>query len=219
MPAFLLLVGLHWVGAASAARPEPLAALAANPDLIPARVGAWERREFAALTRDANNYFGEHSHVWVYARPGLDARVSLDWPFPGWHDLTWCYRGTGWQIDAQEVLAHAQVPDGFVAVRMSKPGYRYGYLLFCEFDRRGTPFRSRPGGTRDPLFRHETTLTRVSDRLAGRPAPEGDPAGAAYQFQVWFEGPAPLTPEGEVMVRELFVAAQAQVRKEWAAGK
>jgi exosortase len=215
--AFLVLVGLHW--ALRESDPDPggsPAALAPNADLLPAKVGAWERRDFAPQERDANNFFGEHSLVWAYARPEVAALVSLDYPFPHWHDLTWCYRGTGWQIDRQEVLESADVPGGFVAVQMSKPGFRHGYLLFCEFDRQGRPFRARPGGAEEPLFRHEATLARVRDRLAGRPAPADDPPGAAYQFQVFVEGPGPLSADGASWVRELFVQTQARVRDSWA---
>jgi hypothetical protein len=145
--------------------------------------------------------------------------VALDYPFPHWHDLTWCYRGTGWQIDRQDVQHPGEVPGGYVEVQLSKPGFRHGYLLFCEFDRRGRPFRARPGGAREPLFRHGATLERVRDRLAGRPAPEGDPPGAAYQLQVFAEGPGPLSADGAARVRELFVQTQARVRESWAAEK
>jgi hypothetical protein len=187
--------------------------------LLPAKIGSWDRREFAPQTRDAGSFFGENSHVWSYARPGSAAVVSLDFPFPGWHDLTWCYRGIGWQIDGQDVYHPAEVPGGYVEVRMSKPGFRHAYLLFCEFDRQGRPFRARPGGAQEPLFRHEATLIRVRDRLAGRPGPAGDPPGAAHQFQVFVESAGPLAPDTEAAVRELFVRGQARVRGGSSEGK
>jgi exosortase len=218
--AFLLLVCLHWALYESA--PDvggPPAALAPNADLLQAKVGAWERRDFSPQERDANNFFGEHSLVWTYKRPEVAALISLDYPFPQWHDLTWCYRGTGWQIDRQDVHYPPEVPGGYVEVKMSKPGFRHGYLLFCDFDRLGQPFRAREGGVQEPLFRHEATLTRLRDRLAGRPAPAGDPSGAAYQFQLFVEGSAPLSADGMAWVRELFVQTQTCVRSSWAGEK
>lgn len=219
VPAFLLLSGLYWAMQSSepAVTAAPPAPLATDAELLPPKVGAWDRREFGTETREANSFFGEHSQNWVYARPELAVKASLAYPFPGWHDLTWCYRGTGWEIDGQSVQAPAEAPGGFVEVRMNRPGFRHGFLLFCEFDRSGKPFRARPGGAREPLFRHEATLDRLRDRLAGRPAPAGDPAGAAYQFQVFVEGANALSPEGEEAVRQLFVRLQTHVRNRWAA--
>lgn len=219
VPAFLALVGLHWAarGGEPVAVPITPAPLTADAELLPTQVGPWVRRDFGTETREASSFFGEHSQNWVYARPELAVKASLAYPFPGWHDLTWCYRGTGWEVDRQAVQTPATVPGGFVEVRLSKPGFRHGFLLFCEFDRAGSPFRARPGGAREPLFRHEATLDRLRDRLAGRPAAPEDPAGAAYQFQVFVEGPAALSPEAEGSVRELFVALQARMRERWAA--
>ncbi|MDY3552163.1 exosortase U [Gemmata sp. JC717] len=219
VPAFLALVGLHWAARGDqpvlpVASPLPLAT---NPELLPVKVGAWERREFGTETRETHSFFGEYSQNWLYALPELAVKASLAYPFPGWHDLTWCYRSTGWQIDGQEVVAPATVPGGFVQVRMSKPGFRHGFLVFCEFDRSGRPFIARPGGAREPLFRHEAALERFRSRLEGRPAPPLDPTGAAYQFQVFVEGASVLTPEGEEAVRQLFVSLQSAVRERWAA--
>ncbi|QEG27279.1 Transmembrane exosortase (Exosortase_EpsH) [Gemmata obscuriglobus] len=219
VPSFLVIAGLHWAarGNESIAPVTVPSELASSPELLPAKVGEWERRDFGTETREAHNFFGEHSQNWLYSRPEMAVKSSLAYPFPGWHDLTWCYRSTGWQIDSQEVRTPANVPGGFVQVRLSKPGFRHGFLVFCEFDRSGRPFLARPGGAREPLFRHEASFDRIQRRLEGRPLPPPEPTGAAYQFQVFVEGASPLAAEGEEDVRQLFVALQSHLRERWAA--
>jgi exosortase len=218
VPAFLLLLVAH-LALAGVGRAEPGTApapLASNADLLPPRIGPWERTDFAVLSRESDSYFGEYSHTWRYTRNGISALVSLDSPFPAWHDLTWCYVGTGWRIDEQEVKEAAAVPGGFVEVRLNRPVNRHGYLVFAEFDRRGRPLTARPGGTAASPFRHRAALARFG---LGGEAPAADPAPPVYQLQVFVEGSAPLGSGDEADVRELFSRARHAIGDAWAAGR
>jgi exosortase len=216
--AYLTLFGLHWALAgrspAAAGAPPPLAD---DRDLLPAAVEGWERTEFASQARDSGSFFGERSQVWTYRRGDRTVLVSLDYPFPSWHDLTRCYTGQGWQVDAQAVRAEAGGPGGCVEVRLSKPAYRSGYLLFCEFDRAGRPLQARPGGPLLSTFRHASTFRRVWARLGGEAEAEAaaDPPGAVYQLQLFAESYSPLTDEEEASVRSLLLRAQGRVREAW----
>jgi exosortase len=217
IPAYLLLAIGNWVltdpapeVVAAPPPPEP------DPALLPARMGAWERKEFATPSRDSGSFYGEHSRVWAYTRDRVTVLLSVDYPFPYWHDLTWCYTGRGWQIDSQVIREAAAVPGGCVEVRMTQPAHRHGYLLFCEFDRKGQPLTARPGGTEASLFRHQATVSRMRARLALEAGPAPDPAAPVYQFQAFAEGYAPLAAEDEAAVWELFVQSQAAVRRAWA---
>src|SRR5262249_31416119 len=104
--AFLLLGAFHlWahggVGSHDAAAGESLVAL--GDEAVPPRCATWERQAFATETRTPGSAFGEFSRTWTYARGGDVAILSLDYPFPGWHDLTRCYTGQGWVIDEEMV--------------------------------------------------------------------------------------------------------------------
>jgi len=211
---YLLLAAAHWTLADPAVEPgAPPVAAEPTADLLPAKVGGWERKDFAVKVREEGSYFGERSAAWAYARPrGPGAVASFDHPFPGWHDLTWCYTGTGWRVDEQAVKADSAVPGGFVEVRLSQPGGRHGFLVFCEFDGRGRPLAARPGGTDASTFRHQATVRRLGARLGLAPPADADPAPPTYQFQVFTEGYGRPGPADEVAVRELFSAGQAAVR-------
>jgi hypothetical protein len=214
-PAYLALAGLHWVAVAGgpAAAPAPPDRLTApDADLLPKSSGGWERTDFTTQARAVGSFYGENSHVWTYRRGGTAVVVSVDFPFPGWHDLTRCYTSQGWQLDAQSV----DEAGGSVEVRMTKPVARTGYLLFAEVDPHGRPLRPRPGGVGLSRARHEDVLRRWQARLDGQDDPGTDPPGPVYQIQLISEGYSPLTAEEEATARELFRKVLAAVRDRWA---
>ena len=52
--------------------------------------------------------FGQRSDAWTYrSREGLRALASLDQTFPGWHELTTCYRNLGWRINPGARIKHS----------------------------------------------------------------------------------------------------------------
>jgi exosortase len=212
-PAFLLLLGCHaavygWgTGAARADAEAPNAWLdGLDADTLPERLGPWQRQDFQVQARDAGSFFGEHSWVWTYRQGGKAAVFSLDYPFPYWHDLTRCYTSQGWQMDDQAVREEPEVAGGLVAVRLSKPAYRSGYLLFCQFNYRGEPLQARRGGAYLSLFRHDSAFRAWQGRLGGGSEVEepADPPGPVYQWQLLVETSAPLGAEDRASVRALF---------------
>jgi exosortase len=219
-PAYLLLLAGHLL---SHGRSEPEAEVASSHastldqldiDLLPERMGPWQRQDFQKQTRDTGNFFGEHSRSWIYRHGDRTALFSLDYPFPSWHDLTRCYTGQGWRLDEQHLHEAEEVPGGFLAARLSKPACRHGYLLFCEFNDRGQPLQARPGAARLSLFRHEITTRSLWERLTGKPGGEAvDPAGPVFQWQFMVESSATPTPAEESVLREMFARAFARLRQ------
>jgi exosortase len=218
-PAYLLLLAGHWL---THGRSGPEAEIASSPasaidqldvDLLPERMGPWQRQGFQEQARDAGNFFGEHSRTWVYRHGDRTALFSLDYPFPSWHDLTRCYTGQGWRLEEQRLHEAEEVPGGFLAVRLSKPAYRHGYLLFCEFNGRGQPLQARPGAARLSLFRHEIATRSLWERLTGKSGGAVDPAGPVFQWQLIVESSAAATPAEESALREMFARAFARLRK------
>jgi exosortase len=233
VPAYLLLLG----GRALAqqwpeAEPEGdsvLTGLVAelDADALPERMGPWRRQSFQTLTRDTGNFFGERTHAWSYRHGERVAVLSLDYPFPAWHDLTRCYTGQGWRVEEETVQQFARgrpsgkhgpdsalatsregPPGGFVAVRLSKPAYRNAYLLFCELNGSGQALRPRPGGARLSLFRHEVVGRSLWARLAGGTGGEiADPHGPIYQWQLVVESSAETTPAEADALRQMFTQA------------
>ena len=133
------------------------------------------------------------SKTWTYQAGGNTAALSLDYTFPGWHDLTRCYSGLGWAVDEQAVRPGVGPADGSVAVKLTKPGYRSGYLLFCQFNQDGAPLPPRLGAAYLSLYRQEAALRRWLHALgAGVEPTPPDPPGAVYQLQLFVESYTPL---------------------------
>jgi exosortase len=186
-----------------------------DSDLLPERIGPWQRQDFQKQTREAGNYFGEHSRTWIYRHGDRTALFSLDFPFPSWHDLTRCYTGQGWQLDEQCLHEAEEVPGGFLAARLSKPAYRHGYLLYCEFNGKGQPLPARPGAAGLSLFRHEVALHALWERLTGKPARKAvDPAGPVFQWQLMVESSTEATEDEERALREMFARAFGRLWKQ-----
>jgi hypothetical protein len=102
---------------------------------------------------------------------------------------------------------------------MSQPTYRQGFLMFCEFGRHGEPLTARPGGTEASLFRHQTTLNRVRNRLGFDRETPSEARGPVYQLQVFWEGYDKLANEDEAALVDLFVKTGSELRDSFAAQK
>jgi exosortase len=219
-PAYLLLLVGHLLSYGPSESEAEVASSAASIldqleiDLLPERMGSWQRQDFQVQARDAGNFFGEHSRTWIYRHGDRTALFSLDYPFPSWHDLTRCYTGQGWRLDEQCLHEAQEVPGGFLAARLSKPAYRHGYLLFCEFNGKGQPLQARPGAARLSLFRHKIATRSLWERLTRKPGEKAvDPAGPVFQWQLIVESSAVPTAAEESALREMFARAFARLRK------
>jgi exosortase len=191
-------------------------------DTLPAQLGCWQREAFDHETRNPGSAFGEFSQVWRYRQGETQALFSVDYAFPCWHDLSRCYTGNGWEVEA-EAVHEADRADavGHVEVRLAKPAYRLGYLLFCQLDGRSATPRPRQGGAQLALdrHRHQTALGRWWQRFS-EPAHQlmEDPPGPVYQVQWFVESPRPLNLAQEEQALAAFRVAVERLRQTWPAG-
>jgi exosortase len=175
---------------------------------LPDRVGDYRRLAFAVHSRNPGSEFGEVSRVWTYQHEAHTATVSLDYTFPGWHDLSRCYTSQGWSIDRETVVPE----EGHVMLQLSKPGYRTGYLLFCQFDRQGELLSPRTSGAGLSLTRQASVLNRWLSRWRGVNVESAtDSEGPIYQAQLFIEGYSPLSLEEQTKAGQLFVKAREQL--------
>jgi exosortase len=215
----LLLAGhlsLYGIGreAGVVTAPGPVAAAVdgLDADTLPERCEHWQRLGFAHETRNLGSAFGERSVTWTYHLGQNAGAVSLDYSFPGWHDLTRCYTGQGWRIEGEVVQEAA--PEGYVEVQLTKPAYRSGYLLYCQFDEQGVPLEPRRGGSHLSVHRHESALRHFWERVSPTATPlGGDPPGPVYQLQLFVESYAPLSLPEQHAARELFLRARHDLRE------
>jgi hypothetical protein len=86
---------------------------------------------------------GKFSRSWDYQADDRMARVSVDFPFRGWHELTVCYEARGWKAVSQTLRDNGS--GAYVAVELSKSNGEAAYLLFSLYDGAAHPIpRSRP---------------------------------------------------------------------------
>jgi exosortase len=191
-----------------------------SAEILPRRWERWERLGFTTETRNPGSNFGEVSKVWAYHLGQNAAAFSLDYPFPNWHDLTRCYTAQGWLIEDQQVLAPQAGEDGglgFVEVKMTKPAYRAGYLLFAQLNRRGTELEPRRGGANLALYRHATTLQRWQQRIRGEKVVAEEAEAPVYQVQFFVETFTPLDEAEQEQARAFFKQGLGAARKLWPA--
>ncbi|MEM6469160.1 MAG: exosortase U [Planctomycetota bacterium] len=144
-------------------------AFAAN--WIPDSVGPWRLVSHERFERQRGSDEGQFSDVFLFASRSLNAQVSVDYPFFGWHDLTECYRARGWTVEKQTVV---RLPESngsdtrqAVVVDMIDPEGHYGLLAYCLFDSAGNSL-ARSSGEWFSRFHDSTFATLWSESGASR---------------------------------------------------
>ena len=175
--------------------------LAISNEALPKNLAGWTRIALMRITtRDQGGVYGDFSHTWAYSKDGIQAEVSLDYPFPTWKNLSDCYRNAGWTIKSQTpqtgtetgTLPHHEVT-------LHKNLEEHGYLLFTQL-RGNDVWRIPPTGLFERLG---DVLTRNSHA-----------AGIGYQMQVFVAHPLPLSATQQAEVQALFEAACKAHRSE-----
>ena len=155
---------------------------------LPETIDNWElapnEHGYRAEDRDHWSDFGRRSDAWTYLTPKYRAIVSLDQTFPGWHELSICYRSSGWKQLSRTWKAEEVDIDGkteewpFIEYRFKKPTGEHALVIFSLFDNFGLPYpapkdwgsftehlndlKNRFGQeTRARLFRSETYQSQV----------------------------------------------------------
>src|SRR5262249_3268828 len=164
-------------------------------------------------------YYADHSRTWTYgSRRGTRVTLSLDYPYPEWHNLRICYEGIGWTVEADDDFEHA-LPDqstklACVKLTLQRAPTRTGRAWYCSFDERG-----------DPVERLKLTEFRFGDRFQALAANLGKLGGAApsirrqvFQVQALTDSYLPLGDADAQDAEQFFVTAAAMLRQKFVAG-
>lgn len=212
----LLLYGL--LGAAQLARASVVAKqgaglgsafFAPRIDDMPAEFNQWQRVGFDSVTRDADDPNGQFSHIWTYERNGMQAALSLDGPFIGWHNLAGCLRGQGWQILDVQHSDYRQlgesIPGGYTEINVEKGAGRHALVMFAVFDGQHRPIAPSETYVRFRAVRRFPQISELIKQITGghneRLARDDSPT---YQIQLFFESPVALSEPQRDDARELF---------------
>lgn len=134
--------------------------VAVDQTALPTQIENWVFKDFKSETRDEASLFAPESYVWTYQSNGITAIVSLDGPYPEFHDLTLCYRGVGWSVSTHHEYPE-ESPTGMSWLEMRKPS-EYGRVFYSAYSRDG--LLARPAFE----FSASTRLVRNIDLAIGR---------------------------------------------------
>lgn len=167
--------------------------------------------------RTAGSDLGQRSDLWAYGSPDrMSVNVSLDQPFPGWHELTTCYRNLGWEFASLRRVLSEPLDLGngetvdwtFVEVELKHPVHlERAFLLFCFIDANGYPYEAPVVWDQLSSF-----VERVKNRLSFR-IRSNLFRGEAYQLQMFTTFTEPVSEEQKAELRSQFFEARKLLRE------
>ncbi len=173
---------------------------------MPVELAGWRRIGFKTEERQRDNVFGQYSACWQYRLGNRTASVSVDYPFPGWHELTICYEAIDWTLQQRHVQQGAidgsgsQRSSPFVAATLGNRSGEHASLRFGLVDDKGQWVEPAPaegmglGGMRTAW---------------GRPR-----SRPSYQFQVFSAGFRPEGAEEQQQDSSLFLTAFREIQRQ-----
>lgn len=173
---------------------------------LPAQLAGWTLVDYELTERQPGAELGHFSNKWRFRRGTVECLVSIDYPFFGWHDLTVCYRGSGWVLLDRRDLDRAG--GAYIEAELSKPTGEYGWLVFGLFDEAGEYSVPPLSGVRVPRVTDRLARNPLIRRLAGRDY-LGD-VTRTYQVQVFVSDAVGLSPAQRDELRQLFLAVRTR---------
>ncbi|MCH2179369.1 MAG: exosortase U [Mariniblastus sp.] len=177
----------------------------------------WTQINYRAQNRARGSDLGLRSDTWVYETPNrrLRTTISMDQTFPGWHELTTCYRNTGWKLTNRKLLHRPIEINGetvewpYIEAKFQKETGEHGFLLFSLFDAFGEPiWAPRSWGTLNAL------VTRAQNRLSHRIRGSLF-QGEAYQSQAFVSQYGEFDPAALDEIRNHYLTTRELLREEF----
>ena len=112
---------------------------------IPDEIANWQKVDYQKEIRNRSADFGLRSDGWQFRAPRCAPYISFDQPFPGWHELTTCYKNAGWSLikrsriepNSKTVTQNGLRPWPYVEATFEKETGEHAYMLFSFFDGQG----------------------------------------------------------------------------------
>ncbi len=191
-------------------------------DSMPETVKDWTQVDYQASERDAASDLGEHSELWNFRSPNrFFAFTSFDQTFPGWHELTRCYRNAGWILEDriwkawEEPTQEGETPKSwpYIEAHLSKPTGERGIVLFSLFDGEGEGYQP----PREWSFLNYV-ISGARNRLGNRTRARLFQS-EAYQTQVFVYGYGDITPAFRDEITDRYLEIREIMRREFLAAK
>ena len=151
---------------------------------LPELIGEWKQVDYQPSNRHTGADHGQRSDTWQFRSPthACSAMASLDQPFPGWHELTICYKNQGWKLeDRQRVDPDPNNPDSwpYIKAKFSKDTGEKGYLVFSLFNSFGEGYNA-PNNFGNWEWFYNAAINRMSHRVRAQLF-----QGETYQTQLF----------------------------------
>jgi exosortase/archaeosortase family protein len=105
--------------------------------ILPEELAGWKRSGFKVMEQSPDSVFGGlRSFVWQFSNGSRQVILSIDGPYPGWHDLKVCYSATGWNVESE--LTEIEIGDNRVQLAklvLERPPFERGFVLFGCVDK------------------------------------------------------------------------------------
>ncbi len=187
-----------------------------SEDTLPASIAGWTRGKFEAIQRDPADPFGMTSSIWEFSGHGMTVSVSVDGMYSEFHDLAFCYIGSGWKLSsgANGFIETNRVVLPHTRLMIYKNSGEYAAVYFTCFDSQRTAV-DPPEASGNLLRTLKNRL--VSGGLIGTPqAPLVPPV---FQVQLMAPSGQELLPHEIQVLEELFGSVRAQILTQLAAGQ
>ena len=177
---------------------------------LPGMVKNWEQVDYATSDRTLGSDLGQRSDVWIYQGPRCSANTSIDQTFPGWHELTTCYKNQGWQLISRKVYDEDEEGETgwpYVEAQFTRKTGEKGYLLFSLFDSQAEPVDAPISWNKLNSF-----FIRVKNRLSNRIRATLFDA-EAYQTQIFVFSYREIDDELKQEIREKYLESRELIRQ------
>ena len=180
-----------------------------DAQLLPAEWNSWRLTNSGQIQRKANNVNGMLSRTWTYTRGSLSVVVSIDGPFVGWHNLTNCLEGQGWQVKVNRNGTYAELgemlPGGFTEVYSTQGLSEESFGIYATFDGQHRTYQPPATYLQFRAVRRFPAPARMLRKVLGEEQTGlGADDSATYQFQLFARSYSPIEAEQQEALRELF---------------
>ena len=188
----------------------------------PAKIGEWVLLPESLKSSERTLSFGSKSESFVYQNGKIQAQISIDYPFFGYHDLNICYDMGGWKV--QVISAEStgsktsEVPYNVSVI--SRGIDQKGLLIYTAFLESGDWKLEPPEARYDvettggsglvgnlltrAKYRLGQIVTDIPAMLAGATAPTVDSYYRNYQLQAMYVSSASPTVEEREQLQTFF---------------
>lgn len=169
---------------------------------LPEDVAGWKRMAFETVSRDRSDPFGANSAIWEYRGRGMAVGVSIDGHYSEWHDLAYCYIGSGWKIQNAEnrITKDTDSDIHHTQLKLYRNAGDTALVMFSCFDGRLKPVK--PPEVSGSLWRTLRNRLLSGGLMTGG---ESEMVPPLVQFQLFARSEHELLPHEEEALLQLFV--------------